>query len=125
MRTMISTALAVLVLSGCVTNPHGRAIARLNQQIEEFNREPMALEKVESRVAYLRHDEVRKQIVCTDRNGKTILTLDEQPDGTFKGQLQSETVAPANAEGEGHWMLSHDVQLEKGLFQPRSAAYRR
>lgn len=121
MRTMITTALAVLVLSGCATNPHARAIERLNEQIEEFNREPRAFEKVESRVSHLKYDQVKKQIVCTDRQGMTILTLAEQPDGSFKGQLQSETVAPPNAEGYGHWILSHDVQLEKGEFQQTSA----
>ena len=125
MRTMITTVLVVLLSSGCATNPHARAIERVNKQIEEFNREPMALVKVESLVAHLRYDDVKKQIICTDNHGKTILTLAEQPDGSFKGQLQSETVAPPNAEGYGHWFLSHEVQLEKGEFQQNPALYRR
>ena len=121
MRILIITVLAVLVFSGCVTNPHVHAIERLNNQIEEFNHEPRALEKVETRVAHLKYDEIKKLIACTDKHGKVILTLAEQPDGSFKGQLQSETVAPPNAEGYGHWILSHDVQLKKGEFQQLSA----
>jgi hypothetical protein len=125
MRIMITTTLAVLILCGCATNPNARAIARLNEQIEDFNREPLGLEKVESRVAHLKYDEVKKQIACIDRHGKAILTLAAQPDGTFRGQLQSETVSPANAESYGHWFLSHDIQLEKGLFHPAAGGYRR
>jgi len=121
MRILITTVLAALLLGGCVTNPHARVMERLNEQIEEFNREPLALVKVESRVTQLKYDERKKAIICTDRHGKTILTMSEQPDGSFKGQLQSETVAPPNAEGYGHWILSHDVQLEKGEFQQNSA----
>jgi len=121
----MATVLTAFALGGCATSPHARVMARLNGQIEAFNREPLVLEKVESRVAHLKYDEVRKQIVCTDRNGKTILTLTEQPDGRFRGQLQSETVAPPNADGNGHWILSRNVQLEKGEFRPETAGYRR
>lgn len=116
----IATCILLLVLvAGCATQQHAQAIAKVNSDIEAFNQSPGVLLPIERRVAKIVLSSRDGSAKCVDENGHVIVELTRQPDGSYKGQLMSETFAPADAgesETLGHWYISHEVQIEKEMF---------
>ena len=107
--------LAILTLNGCATQPHQRAISALNAEIDKFNQEPRVMEK-SKRIARIEYDKELNQLICFGKHGEAVLTLKQQPDGHFQGQLTSESIPPSDAADEGLWFITQEVSIENELF---------
>lgn len=101
------------------TQPYARAIAKVNAEIDKFNRSWQVLEKIE-RVTRMESSENQKQIACFDKNGKSVLVLQPQGDGNFWGKLHSDAPPPAGAP-HGSYGIIVELHVEQELFQPTSS----
>ena len=114
--------LAVLTLNGCATQQYQRAILALNAEIDKFNQEPRVMEK-SKRIARIEYDQELNQLNCFGKHGEAVLTLKQQPDGHFQGQLTSESMPPSDAADEGLCFITQEVSIENELFQQSVPAY--
>jgi hypothetical protein len=115
MKSITTCLLFLAFVAGCATQQYGQAIAKVNSEIEAFNREPRNMDPLKQRVARIEFSESGDRAICFDKKGKAFLELEKQPDGRFKGKLSAEAV-PFDSEHDGQWFMSSEFIVEKEMF---------